>query len=387
MVVYFHFKATPLFSETPTYPSRALYLQYTSPRMLRMARRNYRRVTLQDRERIIDAYEEEEDFITVAHTLGIKRTTAYEIVRKYQRTGDIESRHKEGGRPKKLDNEALDFLVMLIEDKPTISLRELNETLQEVFPDKPHVSDSTVKRALDGELITLKLCRTIPQDSNSERVKQVRAEFAHYMYEEGLREHRIYVDEMGFNLYASRAYGRAPRGQRVHRIVGGQRGNITLIAAISNTGGLVYHETHTQSVKKEIFTDFLTSLEAILRSCDNPDAVIVMDNAPIHRNIEEVFPNLNIKKLPPHSPFLNPIENVFSVLKARLKNHLNDVADICHVRAARREGLTLKNYRERLLIEKLNASFNVITPELCDSNYTHSNTYLRKCVTLEDIWE
>ena len=112
-----------------------------------------------------------------------------------------------------------------------------------------------------------------------------------------------------------------------------------------------------------------------------------MDNAPIHRNIEEVFPNLNIKKLPPHSPFFNPIENVFSVLKARLKNHLNDVADICHVRTARREGLTLKNYRERLLIEKLNASFNVITPELCDSNYTHSNTYLRKCVTLEDIWE
>ena len=124
MVVYFHFKATPLFSETPTYPSRALYLQYTSPRMLRMARRNYRRVTLQDRERIIDAYEEEEDFITVAHTLGIKRTTAYEIIRKYQRTGDIESRHKEGGWPKKLDNEALDFLVMLTEDKPTISLHE-----------------------------------------------------------------------------------------------------------------------------------------------------------------------------------------------------------------------------------------------------------------------
>ena len=134
-----------------------------------MARRNYQRVTLQDRERIIEAYEEEEVFLAVAHTLGIKRTTAYEMVRKFRRTGEIESRHKEGGRPKKLDNEALDFLVMLIEDKPTISVRELNETLQEGFPNKSRVSNCTVKRALDGELVTLKMCRNIPQDRNSTR--------------------------------------------------------------------------------------------------------------------------------------------------------------------------------------------------------------------------
>ena len=111
-----------------------------------------------------------------------------------------------------------------------------------------------------------------------------------------------------------------------------------------------------------------------------------MDNAPIHRNIEADFPNLKIKKLAPHSPFLNPIENVFSVLKARLKNHLNNVVGVCHIRAARREGRTLKCYREKLMIEKLNASFTVVTPELCERNNNHSNTFLRKCVTLEDIW-
>ncbi|XP_068232116.1 uncharacterized protein [Palaemon carinicauda] len=210
---------------------------------------------------------------------------------------------------------------MQIEDKPTFSVRAMNESLQEVFPDKPHDSDRTVKRALVGEFITYKMCRIIHQERNSEIVKQERAEFAHYIYEEGLREQRIYVEEMGFNLYTSRTYGRAPRGQRVHKIVGGQRGNnITFIAAISNTSGLVYHETYNQSVKKEYFTDFVTSLEAILRACDNPVTVILMDNASFHRNLLEHFPNLNIKKLNPHSPFSNPIANALSVLKDRIKN-------------------------------------------------------------------
>ena len=178
-----------------------------------MACRNSQRVTLQDRERITEAYEEEEDFLTVAHTLGIKQITAYEIVQKFQRTSEIKSWHKEGGRPKKSDNEALDFLVMLIEDKPTISVRELNETPQEMFSNKPRVSNCTVERVLDGVLITLKMCCNILQDRNSVRVKQEHAEFAGYMYEEGFHKHRIYIDEMGFNLYTSRAYGRAPREQ------------------------------------------------------------------------------------------------------------------------------------------------------------------------------
>ncbi|KAG7164078.1 putative DDE superfamily endonuclease domain-containing protein 58 [Homarus americanus] len=68
----------------------------------------------------------------------------------------------------------------------------------------------------------------------------------------------------------------------------------------------------------------MTSLESVL----GPEAsVILMDNAPCHAGIEQEFEDRVIKKLPPHSLFLNPIENCFSVLKATVKRQLNNIAD------------------------------------------------------------
>ena len=42
------------------------------------------------------------------------------------------------------------------------------------------------------------------------RVKQERAEFPDYMYEEGLREHRIYDDEMGLIYIRAELLGELP---------------------------------------------------------------------------------------------------------------------------------------------------------------------------------
>ena len=203
-----------------------------------MPRRNF--ISPQDKQRIIEKFEANEDFLVTAADLGIKRTSAYTIIRRYQQTGDVRNMRSQAGRKKVLDNESIDFLLMLIEATPTISIRELNTDLTAIFIQKPHVSDSTISRALEGELISLKKSHNIPEDRNSQQVKDKRVEYAHYMYETGLQEHRIYIDETGYNLYTKRTYGRAPRGQRVNRIVGGQReGNITLIAAVSGRESVV----------------------------------------------------------------------------------------------------------------------------------------------------
>ena len=111
----------------------------------------------------------------------------------------------------------------MIEAVPTISIRELNTDLRAIFTNKPHVCEATINRALQNELITLKKCHNIPENKNTDAVKDSRVTFAHYMYENGLQQHRIYVDETDYNLYTSRSYGRAPQGERVNRIVGGQR--------------------------------------------------------------------------------------------------------------------------------------------------------------------
>ena len=120
-----------------------------------MPRRNHQ-LSDEDRRRLVESFEQNEDFLVVADTLRVHRCTAYSVIRRFQETGQVARSQVAGGRPPKLDNESLDFLVMLIENNPCITLREMNNTLREIFPQKPNVSPSTVSRALEGELITLK---------------------------------------------------------------------------------------------------------------------------------------------------------------------------------------------------------------------------------------
>ena len=77
----------------------------------------------------------------------------------------------------------------MIEAVPTITLNELNQALREAFPTKPNVCVSTISRALDAALITIKKCENVPHDRNSPAVKEVRVHFAHYLYEEELQKH------------------------------------------------------------------------------------------------------------------------------------------------------------------------------------------------------
>ena len=73
------------------------------------------------------------------------------------------------------------------------------------------------------------------------------------------------------------------------------------------------------SVTKQVFANYIFNLKIILGA---EPAVIILDNAPCHSNIDQDFPEVEIKYLPPYSPFLNPIENSFSVLKSAIKRHL-----------------------------------------------------------------
>ena len=55
-------------------------------------------------------------------------------------------------------------------------------------------------------------------------------------------QHSIFVDECGYNMWASRSQGRARQGERAYRQVCGQRGrNMTVALAISPINGLVFH--------------------------------------------------------------------------------------------------------------------------------------------------
>lgn len=91
---------------------------------------------------------------------------------------------------------------------------------------------------------------------------------------------KVYVDESGWNLYIRRRKGRSKRGQpAVVEIPNAKGKNVTLIAAISESVGMVEYEVRLGGTNRTIFADFLRRLVAKLRGSH----CIVMDNAAIHK--------------------------------------------------------------------------------------------------------
>ena len=83
---------------------------------------------------------------------------------------------------------------------------------------------------------------------------------------------------------------------------------------------------------------------------------MVVDNAPCHSNIEEVFSEeflgCEVLRLGPYSPMFNPIEQVWSLIKAYVKQEL--AAKIVIILAMeRRDGLSITEQRARALCHKL----------------------------------
>ena len=162
---------------------------------------------------------------------------------------------------------------------------------------------------------------TVAADRNRHDVKVARAAHVEWYTLTVNSNHppeMVFVDESGFYLWLSRTRGRTHRGERAVRVVNGQRGrNFTLILAVSTEG-----VRHTDFYEGEVTADrFNTWLEAASIAAGEGRKVFIMDNAPCHRRADEanLLEGHSIRKLPAYSPFLNIVENAFSMWKAGFK--------------------------------------------------------------------
>ena len=132
-----------------------------------MQRGHYNAVPNVDRQCIINAHINGRDFIHLAGQLGIARQTARDIVAVYERTGRVERLPRGGRRRIKTDDEMMEFLVAQVEEKPTVTLRELNQKMRVQLDGKPHVSEQAISKRLDGLLYTVKMIRAVPIQWNT----------------------------------------------------------------------------------------------------------------------------------------------------------------------------------------------------------------------------
>ena len=222
-------------------------------------RGRYQKITDQDRGRLIDAFENNDaDYITLADTLGIKHSTARSIVATYLRTGRREKLAKGGAKNGKIDDEMRQELMRLIEDNPLLTLLQMKNDLAASLPNKPPISTSTIARALDGMLITIKLAEDVPDQRNAQRVIDARHEYATWFLRDAVLGHCVFIDECGYNIWTRRSFGRAPRGEPARRVVNGQRGhNCNVTFAVSGEVGLVAHTIRMETTTRESFENFL----------------------------------------------------------------------------------------------------------------------------------
>lgn len=350
-----------------------------------MNRGHYAKISLIDRERLIRCFHENGDWVSLAETLNIKRQTARGIILKYRRTGEVQPGQRGGNRPKKTDQEMVDFLLRLIEEKPTVTLHEMNARLRIQFPDKPQVSHQTISRSLDGEVITVKDVRPSPVQRNTPAVKEERRLFAEWLLADGMGHLKIYADEFGMNIWTARTKGRSRRGERAVRIVDAQRGqNLTIILAINPLWGLIHWKFVEGGNTKDLFSDFLMEISVLL----NEPCVILIDNAKPHHGVPRLDDGQEVRFLPRYSPFLNAAEMAGSALKAAVKQRLTEPAvqmEIYERDAPREE--TLHARRMRVLRRECEAALPEITAAKCSQWFNHTLGYMPLCVRGENIFD
>jgi transposase len=126
----------------------------------------------------------------------------------------------------------------------------------------------------------------------------------------------VFLDEMGLQSVLSRLRGWAHEGQRlVEAVPGGKWHTSTLVQAIG-LDGIRAAMVSDGPINACCFAGFC---QWLLVPALHPGDLVVMDNLSSHRSttaieaIEAV--GARVVYLPPYSPDLNPIENIFSKVK------------------------------------------------------------------------
>lgn len=131
----------------------------------------------------------------------------------------------------------------------------------------------------------------------------------------------IFLDESGAKTNLTRLRGRAPKGQRVHAAAPcGQWHTTTMIGALRWDGS-----TACMSIEGAADTEvFNVYVRQVLLPTIRPGDILIMDNLSPHKNEPTLQllaqAGVQVLFLPAYSPDFNPIEKMWSKVKALLRS-------------------------------------------------------------------
>ncbi len=134
-------------------------------------------------------------------------------------------------------------------------------------------------------------------------------------------EHLVFLDETAATTKLTRPHGRCLRGQRlIAPVPHGHWKTSTLVAGLS-LAGITTPYVIDGALSGTVFRHYV---EQVLAPALKPGDIVVMDNVATHKvvGVREAIEarGATLLYLPPYSPDLNPVEQVFAKLKALLRS-------------------------------------------------------------------
>jgi transposase len=266
------------------------------------------------RQRVVTTVERGEGSLRqIAQRFLVSLSFVTRLLHHCRTTGSLEPKPHGGGRRPALGQAQRKRLRALIRKKPDATLEELRQGLGVAC------STMAIVRALQKLKITRKKKVLHAQERDTPEGQQKRRDFLEAIA--GIDPDRlVFVDESGAKTSMTRTYGRAPVGERVHGAVPGHWESLTLICAMRLSGV-------TAPVVFQGATDtaaFRSYVEQVLVPELRPDDVVIWDNLKPHKAqavvaaVEQV--GAMVVPLPPSSPDLTPIEEMFSKVKGALRS-------------------------------------------------------------------
>ncbi len=135
--------------------------------------------------------------------------------------------------------------------------------------------------------------------------------------------HLLYEDESMIRDYQAIQKTWFAKGQQRIIPTYGKHEGVKLVGILNYETGEVYVEEH-KSYDAEVFKHFLCQ---VLKKYPEGDIVMILDNAKIHHakllvDLLEANPRLHLEFLPPYSPNLNKIEELWGWLKSAVINNM-----------------------------------------------------------------
>lgn len=292
----------------------------------------------------------------VAKHLCLSKRSVYRYLQKFDQTGDVKATTYRHGPLRLLGDLEQIVLLRIITSNPGIYLSEVESKLFDRFG--VHVSLSTICRTLKYMGCTRQVIQRIALQRSDEKRARFMAEVSAYdpsmliWIDESGCDRRNYIRKRGYSVR-----GMTPQDHCL--MIRGIRYSAIPVMSMDGIHDITIFEGNVNGDRFENFVK--NCLIPILQpfNCVNKHSVVILDNASIHHveNVVDLIENqfgARLLFLPPYSPDLNPLEEVFAQVKTIMKKNCTLFQSFSFPRVL------------------LTAAFSMVTAQDCKSYVIHS---------------